>query len=360
LMKGSKTPVRDAVSGSTRHLFLGDAWFSSVDLAVLARKEHDVNYVGVVKTNSSRFPKAYLQETMKDWPSGSYLNMSTIVDGVQLMATGYKYCSRKALLFLWNVGSGHTEAGREYKATWRDHNGNGCCRGVHRPSVVANYFEKSNAIDVSNQMRQYELRLEKVWGTHDGYFRLLTSLFGCNVIDTWRAYRFHLQHQHRHNEIGLMTFIDLLAHDMLHNDLPKQKALNDSRSIMLAPQPPPPTVVSPNQPIHINNNYASSNTTNHPFSSSNNDALHSWGTNLCREEVEENRRRHELVITDECEFDASRPSGFRTKRSICITTNCSRRTSQYCPTCDSANRDRHWLCSRCAIDHALKVSKDSW
>ncbi len=48
---------------------------------------------------------------MKEWPSGSYLNLETTVDGVGLVATGYKYNNRKVLTFLWTHGAGHTEPG---------------------------------------------------------------------------------------------------------------------------------------------------------------------------------------------------------------------------------------------------------
>ena len=138
---------------SPKDLFLGDAWFSSVDLAILCRTKLDCDWIGVVKTNHSRYPKKYLEQIMSKWPGGSFLNLTATIDGVTLFAIGYKYCNRKNLNFLWTEGAGHTEPGSPYEASWIDSNGNRSVRYIERPSVVSCYFERSNKIDVSNQMR---------------------------------------------------------------------------------------------------------------------------------------------------------------------------------------------------------------
>jgi len=54
-------------------LHLGDAWFASVDLAYHAKHNLGVNFIGIVKTNSSRYCKKFLNETMATWPGGSHL-----------------------------------------------------------------------------------------------------------------------------------------------------------------------------------------------------------------------------------------------------------------------------------------------
>ena len=166
-------PGTDTNPDATPDIFLGDAWFSSVELVVLAKQIHDAHYIGVVKTNSGKYPKQFLQETMKDWPGGSYLNLRTTIDGVSVMATGYKYCNKKVLMFVWTEGAGHTEPGSPYLATWTDQNMNRCVRPIPRPSVISFYFERCNGIDVHNMMRQKELRLEKLWVTTDVFFRIL-------------------------------------------------------------------------------------------------------------------------------------------------------------------------------------------
>jgi len=67
-------------------IYLGDAWFASMDTAEHA-PDH---FIGVVKGNSSRYPKAFLQETMKDWPAGSHLVLKTCLNERVVFAMGYK------------------------------------------------------------------------------------------------------------------------------------------------------------------------------------------------------------------------------------------------------------------------------
>ena len=128
LMKASKvdrTLTGDAAANAinpnaTRDVFLGDAWFSSVELVVQAMKIHDSYYIGVIKTNSSKYPKKFIEETMQNWPAGTHLNLETVVEDVPIIATGYKYCKRKILCFIFTKGAGHTEPGKLYVAKWHD------------------------------------------------------------------------------------------------------------------------------------------------------------------------------------------------------------------------------------------------
>ena len=140
----------------TPDIYLGDSWFTSMDVV-----EHVKGlYIGNLKTNSSRYPKTYLQETMKDWPSGSYLNLKTVLNPNTtkeriVYAMGYKYCRSKVILFLFNEGAGHTECKAEfaYEAKWKDQNLNTHVRKVDRPHVAYLYFSQSNCIDLLNQAR---------------------------------------------------------------------------------------------------------------------------------------------------------------------------------------------------------------
>ena len=58
-------------------------------------------------------------------------------------------------------------------------------RNVTQPDVISKYFARSNVVDLFNQSRQFDLELEKHWVTEDGFFRLVTTLFGIIVIDYW-------------------------------------------------------------------------------------------------------------------------------------------------------------------------------
>ena len=338
LMKESKVnrtltgnvTAEDINPNATRDVFLGDAWFSSVELVVQAMKIHDSYYIGVVKTNSSKYPKKFIEETMQNWPAGSHINLETVVDEVPIIATGYKYCKRKILFFVWTKGAGHTEPGDPYIAKWHDSKSNRCERWIDRPAVISMYFAKCNGIDVANMMRQKILRLEKSWKTHDGYFRLLTSLIGINVVDAWQAYRHHCRCNHSHKNIELQDFAKMLSYDMLFNQLSDQEALKDSFTISTGrEQPPqthhnhtPPQLMLPDQCAIVN-------------------------------DIMDNYRSHNLVQITKRERNGS---GWRLKRARCTTKGCPGKTSMYCPACfPPDNRDKAWICSKCEQKHQLAV-----
>lgn len=200
-----------------KEIWLGDSWFSSVPAAI-AVSEYG-HYIGVVKTNHARYPRKWIEETMKEWPAGSHIVLETTTsDGVDLLAIGYKYNKRKVTCFIATKGAGHTEAGVSYEARWKDDNNNTLARNVPRPDIVSKYFLHNNVIDVGNQSRQHDLRLEKFWITQDGYFRMVTTLFGICVTDAWKGYKHHLRNQHRHKNITLGEFASILAKDCLRNE----------------------------------------------------------------------------------------------------------------------------------------------
>ena len=64
-------------------------------------------------------------------------------------------------------------------------------RYVDRPQVIDEFFNDSNSIDSNNQLRQFELALEKKWVTQDPYFRLTTTKIGMDVTDAWMLINHH-------------------------------------------------------------------------------------------------------------------------------------------------------------------------
>ena len=73
-----------------------------------------------------------------------------------------------------------------------DANNNTWTHNIPCPDVISKYFGSSNTVDLFNQSQQFDLKLEKHWVTKDGYFCLVTSLFGIVVTDCWKAYLWHL------------------------------------------------------------------------------------------------------------------------------------------------------------------------
>lgn len=212
---GQKFPSRQhAKEDNKREYYKGDSWFSSVRLAEeMDARQHA--YCGTVKTSSKYFPKDELEAMMADFPSGASLVMEcTTPRGHDLLAIGYKYNSRKVLLFVSTKTAGSTELGEPYIAKFNDKSGNVCQRPVDRLDLISKYFGDSNVIDSHNQTRQGTLKLEKRWVTQDCWFRLNTSLIGMTTTDCWLAYKHGTK-----TTPTIFEFADRLAADLIRNKL---------------------------------------------------------------------------------------------------------------------------------------------
>ena len=190
-------------------LYLGDSWFGSAKAAANIRKAGHHAILNV-KTNHSRIPKKFLEDTMKDFPGGTWITLEGRAEKeeVDLICIGYKYNKKKVLTFICTKGAGSTKGGEPYEAKFPDKFGNVCVRYIARPECVTTYFKFSNCVDLHNQARQYDLALEKKWITHNGYFRLYTTMVGWIVTDLWKVYKVS-------NDIPIHQYADELAGDMI-------------------------------------------------------------------------------------------------------------------------------------------------
>lgn len=130
LVKGATQPIKETIpeelinNQNARDTYLGDAWFGSVLAVVALKKKFNTNFVGVVKGSHGCYPKNYLPEVMKEWPAGSHLVLESKIEGVDIIAMGYKYNHRKVINFIFTKGAAHTEPGKPYEGKWKDKNGN--------------------------------------------------------------------------------------------------------------------------------------------------------------------------------------------------------------------------------------------
>lgn len=130
------------------------------------------------------------------------------------------------LTFVSTRGAG-LEAGDPYEARFPDKYGNLCVRHVARPQVISNYFKYSNKVDVHNQVRQFDIALEKKWVTPFPCFRLYTTQLGMNLTDSWKAFKRH------HKEGGCVPsateFADITAYETI-NEAKRLKTIESDES----------------------------------------------------------------------------------------------------------------------------------
>jgi len=177
------------------------------------------HFIGVVKTGHGLFPKAFLKSHLTSAPAGSRVALSAIVDGVDLMAVGYKYNMRKVLFLVATAGASPLEDGNPYIQRWADDFGNTVTRSIPRPYVLSNYFERSPRVDNHNQSRQHDLALEEAWNTQDCWFRLATTLCGIVTTDCWKITKFHVPYAHPYASMTIKDFSELMAKALIYNGL---------------------------------------------------------------------------------------------------------------------------------------------
>ncbi|GFH47221.1 hypothetical protein CTEN210_08413 [Chaetoceros tenuissimus] len=350
---------------------VADSWFGSVTTIVglLTLLPHKKRGVMNIKTATSGYPKAFLEQKMEKWPGGSHLVLTATVNNIKLYAVGYKYSSKKTMCFIFPENTVSTEPGDPYIARYKDENGNNRTREVRRPECCSFYFQNSNVIDVLNQLRQHDLRLEKFWVTRDGYFRIITTVFGICVVDCWRGYRHHLSPRHRHKDIDLLDFVSILAHDMMHNKCTKTIAERGTLNIGIGDEiekdnyddddddDDETTLGSMRRvprSVEISNEFEMSQLSSPSFQSFNDIQLllleHSLKKN---EELTFGNEKKRMRSGQLKNVQRERP---RRNRCVGCTT---KRTAFYCAKCDPGQkRKKYWLCKSCHEIHLQQIQKD--
>jgi hypothetical protein len=226
-----------AVPRVSGHVAFGDSFFASSAVAngmmrgVAAKDDSSgfsMSFGGPVKLSRKDYPKKYVEELMEDFPSGTWVVLKAQYKGQpgpenELVAVGYKYCLKKVLCFVF-TGDFSTRGGDPYVARFRDEHGNLATRNIARPACVSQYFKFSPKVDNHNQLRQYELALEKTWvpkSQQKGacWRRIWTTFVGITVVDMFRICNQFLEPNHPSGVAGLTVkgFTDALARALVTN-----------------------------------------------------------------------------------------------------------------------------------------------
>jgi hypothetical protein len=189
-----------------------DSAFASVDTARRLKNECGLYFRGMVKTASAGFPKKFLKTAENYEGRGSSIHLKATVDGVDLMAVGWKDSTMLNLI----SSRGTTAAGRPVIKTL--HRWIGEMRSerykieVARPQEMEDYFATSAAIDQHNHYRQGVIGLERSWKTRTWTRRAFSTLLGMIVTDAFLAYCYV-----RHEEEDMRSFVEPLAYALLQN-----------------------------------------------------------------------------------------------------------------------------------------------
>lgn len=213
---------------------------------VVALAKRRIASIVHIKNSFVGFPKDELDEKLRGMPGGSHLEMSTTIDGIKIMALGYKYNSKKTLFFCGPEGAAPTTEGVPYESKWPDEHRNVQTRLVPRPAFPARFFENFDGVDVHDHLRQKQLGLEMKWvtkGENSGKIRLHSTIYGMTAVDTMLALKCHSYPGHPIRSMTTKDFIEYLAEEMVDNELDGQKSRPSTRrriSMEPATSSPPP------------------------------------------------------------------------------------------------------------------------
>ena len=180
--------------GSGR-IVVADSAFASVKTAV-ELKSRGLNFIGLVKTASRKFPKKWLQEVDLEERGDHYVLTATESD-VNLRAVtwneGKKDKKTGKIIrksFISTCGT-TLEAPPHEKKRWNN-NSDGTTtyytKKIKQPQIVHSYFQGAQQIDVHNHYRQGWLQLESR-DTNRWDWRFFQTFVGICEVDAFLAYK---------------------------------------------------------------------------------------------------------------------------------------------------------------------------
>ena len=191
-------------------------------------------------------------------------------------------------------------------------------------------------------MRQKELALEKCWVTSDGFFRIITTLFGITVVDAWRGYKRSLLTTHRHKNVPLLKFVDMMVLDLLTNEM-KDEEIEDSISSFRSA--PISTIVTEQEETQI------SQLTHSTQQSS---TVQPLDTLLQAASIADHVMGKEVTLVKE----GKERRLLRQRCSLCFGKKTKSKTSWFCkaPSCAAKAKGKHyWLCHQCFPLHVNEI-----
>jgi hypothetical protein len=113
--------------------------------------------------------------------------MTTIIDGVEMLALAYAWSQRGVPYFLSTCGKA-TVSSIAYRSAFEDDFGNVDYKFLPRPQLAHFIFEYLPLIDQHNTQRQAVLGLERKWPTKCYWTQLVVTMVGTSAVDMHRLY----------------------------------------------------------------------------------------------------------------------------------------------------------------------------
>lgn len=178
--------LTEAYHGTGR-IVCGDSAFSSVACA-LACRAVGLDYMGIVKSATTRFPRKHLLESQYA-NRGDQIVLQGEAEGVMLTALGWKDHTVQTLIS--TRGTTLPDERVSKRVEWV---GPGVSDEVESriaiPRMLKEYYGAANCVDVANQMRQGVLSVEENIRTKKWSFRIFSTILGMIASDAWWSWKY--------------------------------------------------------------------------------------------------------------------------------------------------------------------------
>ena len=196
-------------------LIVGDSAFASVEAAVAIHSK-GLEFTGLVKTASRKFPKKFLSEIVLPAKGDHAVCIANPNASTRLLAVAWNGGKKRKLL-VSTCGVTKSSSQPAVRVKYRDQ-GDGTSAEVIRetpwPEVVANYFRVACASDVNNHYRQGSLAMEETWGTKTWWHRIMATVLGTIEVDAYLAYLCLDPHE---KKLSHREFVEDIAHSLIFN-----------------------------------------------------------------------------------------------------------------------------------------------
>ena len=205
--------VRKPWKGTNR-IVVGDSWFAGLKTLRALKKEHGLYFVGMVKTNTSGFPKKWLQDSCGT-TRGDYV--SALTEEGDAFAIGHNDKCVKTLI----ANCSTTLIGKPARKKRHDPKGKRLPdRLIPTPMVENEYYEAMPAVDINNHKRQGGIAVESALRLHgpDAWWR---RVFACvlgtsetNAQMAGAAFYSSMYGEMRHKRFAEILAMQLMGYSM--------------------------------------------------------------------------------------------------------------------------------------------------
>lgn len=177
----------------TNRLVAGDSYFASVAVANELEENHNMGFIGTIKTATKGFPQQYLSSVECGGNKGDSVTLVEKDNAGLVKKMAVMTVDRNRNYYISTRGStAPTKVSRE---RWQQPRGDKEADAFladiqfERPEIVSTFHNFAGMIDLNNRYRQQYLKLETTWKTQSWHLRTNMSVFGVHVVDSWMIYQ---------------------------------------------------------------------------------------------------------------------------------------------------------------------------